>query len=51
VRITAKERAKLEKLAVELRATAGEVMRCGLAELYDRVFTRSGKRSSDRKEE
>ena len=43
VRITGEERARLDQLAVELRVTAGEVMRRGLAEVYERVFGRRGK--------
>jgi hypothetical protein len=38
VRLSAKERTSLEKLAVELRASPGEVLRRALAEFYRAVF-------------
>ncbi|HTU57342.1 MAG TPA: hypothetical protein VMF89_02895 [Polyangiales bacterium] len=38
VRLSTKERGALERLAVELRSTPGEVMRRALAELYRTVF-------------
>lgn len=44
VRMSAEERARLEKMAVELRSTAGEVVRRALDELHDRVFAKRGKR-------
>lgn len=40
VRLTDAEQARLQSLAVELRVTAGEVMRRGLNELYERVFAK-----------
>jgi hypothetical protein len=38
VRLSAKERGALERLAVELRTTPGEVVRRALAELYRSIF-------------
>jgi hypothetical protein len=40
-RLDQAERAQLEKLAVEMRLSAGGVMRQALAELYERVFSKA----------
>jgi hypothetical protein len=38
------ERTQVDRLAVELRVTAGEVMRRALGELYARTFKSRGQR-------